>query len=62
MGGASKCIGDGQTYFWADKSQNKGCTNLICPGFIQTDKSIPLSTPVGNASTYDGEQYDMSDP
>ncbi|CAL0318818.1 unnamed protein product [Lupinus luteus] len=58
-----RVFGDGQTYFftrWADKTKNKGCTNLICPGFIQTDKSFPVGTPLANASTYNGEQYDMS--
>ncbi|XP_019450602.1 PREDICTED: uncharacterized protein LOC109352875 [Lupinus angustifolius] len=58
-----RVFGDGQTYFftrWADKSQNKGCTNLICPGFVQVDKSFPLGTPVGPASTYNGKQLEMS--
>ncbi|XP_019434821.1 PREDICTED: uncharacterized protein LOC109341374 [Lupinus angustifolius] len=58
-----RVFGDGQTYFftrWADKTRNKGCTNLICPGFVQIDKSFPLGTPVGPASTYNGKQREMS--
>ncbi|KAE9617176.1 putative neprosin [Lupinus albus] len=44
----------------ADKSQNKGCTNLICPGFVQTDTSFHLGQPMENTSTYNGKQFEMS--
>ncbi|CAL0303630.1 unnamed protein product [Lupinus luteus] len=44
----------------ADKTQNKGCTNLLCPGFVQIDTSFPLSKPVvTQTSIYNGEQFEM---
>ncbi|CAL0303635.1 unnamed protein product [Lupinus luteus] len=56
-------FGDDKTYFftrWADKTQNKGCTNLLCPGFVQIDTSFPLGKPVvTQTSTYNGEQFEM---
>ncbi|KAK7256947.1 hypothetical protein RIF29_30563 [Crotalaria pallida] len=55
--------GDIKTHFfiaWADKNTSAGCYNLQCPGFVQTDKSIYIDSPVINTSTYDGPQFDIS--
>ncbi|XP_019450592.1 PREDICTED: uncharacterized protein LOC109352867 [Lupinus angustifolius] len=57
-----KVFGDGKTYFftrWADKSKNKGCTNLLCPGFVQVEPSFHLGKPVADTSTYNGKQFEM---
>ncbi|KAF1896599.1 hypothetical protein Lal_00034298 [Lupinus albus] len=55
-------FGDDKTYFfvrWADKTKNKGCTNLICPGFVQVEPRYHLGKPVTNTSTYNGKQFEM---
>ncbi|XXG48485.1 hypothetical protein AAC387_Pa02g2919 [Persea americana] len=53
-------FGDNRTHlyvFWA--SDNGGCYNLKCPGFIQTNKNIEIGGTIASVSVYDGEQYSM---
>ncbi|CAL0303642.1 unnamed protein product [Lupinus luteus] len=57
-----KVFGDGKTYFfirWADKTKSKGCTNLICPGFVQVEPGYVLGKPVAYTSTYNGKQFEL---
>ncbi|KAL9679274.1 hypothetical protein QQ045_017131 [Rhodiola kirilowii] len=38
--------GDGFTRlfgYWHDGTNNKGCYNTLCPGFVQVDKEIPIN-------------------
>ncbi|XP_019450590.1 PREDICTED: uncharacterized protein LOC109352865 [Lupinus angustifolius] len=43
----------------ANKTQNKGCTNLLFLGFVQVEPSFHLGKPVANTSTYNGKQFEM---
>ncbi|KAE9617140.1 putative neprosin [Lupinus albus] len=57
-----RVFGDGKTYFfirWADKTKNKGCTNLICPGFVQVEPRFHLGKPVAQTSIYNGKQFEL---
>ncbi|KAE9617139.1 putative neprosin [Lupinus albus] len=57
-----RVFGDGETYFfirWADKTKNKGCTNLICPGFVQVEPRFHLGKPVDQTSIYNGKQFEL---
>jgi len=39
--------------------QGTGCTNLLCPGFVQTSTQIYLGTPFSNVSSVGGPQFSM---
>ncbi|KEH17517.1 carboxyl-terminal peptidase [Medicago truncatula] len=45
--------------YWASDNFKKGCYNLVCPGFIQTDKSITLGQSFNQTSTIDGWTIEM---
>lgn len=38
----------------------KGCTNLQCPGFVQTDKSITIGQSFNQTSIIDGSSVELS--
>ncbi|XP_019418633.1 PREDICTED: uncharacterized protein LOC109329424 [Lupinus angustifolius] len=46
-------------YWTRDAYQSTGCYNLLCAGFVQTDKSIALGAAVSPISSYNGEQVDI---
>ncbi|MGI3904198.1 MAG: neprosin family prolyl endopeptidase [Janthinobacterium lividum] len=44
-------------YWTSDGYGNVGCYNLMCPGFIQTNKSVLIGADFQNYSTLLGQQY-----
>jgi len=40
----------------ADAYQHTGCRNVICPGFVQTNKNVVIGGTLTPTSTYDGNQ------
>ncbi|KAK6914795.1 Neprosin, partial [Dillenia turbinata] len=38
----------------------RGCYNLDCPGFVQTNRRFYLGAPIKPVSTYNGKQYEIS--
>ncbi|XP_043703766.1 uncharacterized protein LOC122653874 [Telopea speciosissima] len=54
-----RLYGDNKTHFFgywtADDSQRTGCFNVICNGFIQVNREIPIGAPFTKTSTYGGE-------
>ncbi|KAJ9679434.1 hypothetical protein PVL29_021383 [Vitis rotundifolia] len=54
--------GDGITRFFtmwtADYFETTGCMNTYCPGFVQVNSKIPLSSNFDQVSTVNGTQYD----
>ncbi|XXG64984.1 hypothetical protein AAC387_Pa05g2796 [Persea americana] len=51
-------FGDNKTHlyvYWA--SDNGGCYNLLCPGFVQTNSHIQLGSLISPLSVYGGQQY-----
>ncbi|XP_058746323.1 protein neprosin-like [Vicia villosa] len=45
---------------WTSNNFEKGCTNLQCPGFIQTDKSIIIGKSFNQTSTIDKFPVELS--
>ncbi|XP_012574267.3 protein neprosin-like [Cicer arietinum] len=55
--------GDTLTHFfisWNNNVQHTGCTNMLCPGFVQTSSRIYLGSPILNVSVYGGPIFSMS--
>ncbi|KAM3196919.1 hypothetical protein ACQJBY_072548 [Aegilops geniculata] len=45
-------------YWTRDAYHTTGCYNLMCPGFIQTNKNIAIGSSISRVSTYGGTQHD----
>ncbi|XP_037419456.1 uncharacterized protein LOC119284436 [Triticum dicoccoides] len=45
-------------YWTRDGYHTTGCYNLMCPGFIQTNKNIAIGSSISPVSTYGGTQHD----
>ncbi|XP_021999374.1 uncharacterized protein LOC110896219 [Helianthus annuus] len=46
--------------FWTPNGYRSGCYNMLCPGFVQTSRTISLGAAISPISTYNGEQYDAA--
>ncbi|XP_058763422.1 protein neprosin-like [Vicia villosa] len=46
-------------YWTADAYQSTGCHNLMCPGFVQTNKNFPVGGSIPKLSTYNGQQFGL---
>ncbi|KAL9991955.1 putative neprosin [Helianthus debilis subsp. tardiflorus] len=46
--------------YWTPNGYRSGCYNMICPGFVQTSRTVSLGAAIGPISTYNGEQYDVA--
>ncbi|CAN6363160.1 unnamed protein product [Urochloa humidicola] len=55
--------GDGSTrlfIYWTRDAYNRtGCYNLVCSGFVQTDKRFAIGGSLSPVSTYGGTQYEL---
>ncbi|CAJ2633856.1 unnamed protein product [Trifolium pratense] len=55
---------DDSTYFYSawtsDDFKSTGCYNMLCKGFVQTDRSYYLGSRIRKTSTYGGEMIEMS--
>ncbi|XP_027192646.1 protein neprosin-like [Cicer arietinum] len=47
-------------YWTADAYHRTGCYNLLCSGFVQTNKNIALGASIYPTSSYNGRQYDIT--
>ncbi|XP_058725816.1 protein neprosin-like [Vicia villosa] len=47
-------------YWTGDDYKSTGCYNLICPGFVQTNKRFAIGGAINKISTYNGRQYSMT--
>ncbi|KAE9593535.1 putative neprosin [Lupinus albus] len=48
-------------YWTRDAYEKNGCHNLLCPGFVQTDKRVALGAALSKpVSSYNGNQFDIS--
>ncbi|KAI6681540.1 hypothetical protein NL676_035421 [Syzygium grande] len=47
------------TYWTSDGYNKRGCYNVKCIGFVQTDKIFLLGSAIQPVSTYDGQQHDI---
>ncbi|CAJ2633853.1 unnamed protein product [Trifolium pratense] len=54
---------DHSTYFYAlwtsDNFKSTGCYDMLCKGFVQTDRSYYLGSRIRRTSTYGGEMIEM---
>ncbi|KAL9227467.1 hypothetical protein vseg_003151 [Gypsophila vaccaria] len=48
------------TYWTTDAYQATGCYNLLCSGFVQTNRHIAMGAAISPTSTYNGRQFDIS--
>lgn len=48
------------TYWTTDAYQTTGCYNLLCSGFVQTNRRIAIGAAISPRSSYRGRQYDIS--
>ncbi|KAG6603290.1 hypothetical protein SDJN03_03899, partial [Cucurbita argyrosperma subsp. sororia] len=48
------------TYWTSDAYQATGCYNLLCPGFVQTNRRIAIGAAIAPTSSYNGAQFDIS--
>ncbi|MFS7991312.1 putative neprosin [Helianthus anomalus] len=46
--------------YWTPNGYRSGCYNMICPGFVQTSRTVSLGAAIGPISTYNGEQFDVA--
>ncbi|KAM7253758.1 hypothetical protein ACFE04_031440 [Oxalis oulophora] len=46
-------------YWTADNYVHTGCVNLLCPGFVQTNRKYPIGATIKPVSTFGGKQYDI---
>ncbi|XP_027921779.1 uncharacterized protein LOC114179583 [Vigna unguiculata] len=47
--------------YWTNDSYHRtGCYNLLCPGFVQTNKKIALGAAISPISSYNGGQFDIT--
>ncbi|XVF25079.1 hypothetical protein REPUB_Repub13aG0182900 [Reevesia pubescens] len=47
-------------YWTSDGYQSKGCYNIECPGFVQTNNKVALGAFIKPISTYRGKQFEIS--
>ncbi|KAL5063400.1 hypothetical protein RYX36_025137 [Vicia faba] len=47
-------------YWTADDYKKTGCYNLVCSGFVQTNKNYAIGGAINQISTYNGVQYSMN--
>ncbi|KAL5063401.1 hypothetical protein RYX36_025138 [Vicia faba] len=47
-------------YWTADAYQSTGCHNLLCPGFVHTNKNFPIGAELPKHSTYTGQQFSIT--
>jgi len=47
-------------YLQNDSYHRTGCYNLLCPGFVQTNKNIALGAAISPISSYNGDQFDIT--
>ncbi|RHN41640.1 putative neprosin [Medicago truncatula] len=47
-------------YWTADGYKNTGCYNLLCPGFVQTNKNVVIGGTITPTSTYNGGQFEIT--
>ncbi|XP_028769949.1 uncharacterized protein LOC114727407 [Neltuma alba] len=47
------------TYWTTDAYQVTGCYNLLCSGFVQTNKKIAIGAAISPRSVYNGRQFDI---
>lgn len=45
---------------WQGYNSKRGCTNLQCKGFVQTDKSVTLGEPFKQTSVVDGQTVQLA--
>ncbi|MQM19928.1 hypothetical protein Taro_052944, partial [Colocasia esculenta] len=58
-----KLYGDYQTRlftFWTADGYRRGCYNLRCPGFVQTNHRFPLDATLRPISVYGGDQFEIT--
>ncbi|KAB2630097.1 hypothetical protein D8674_007616 [Pyrus ussuriensis x Pyrus communis] len=48
------------TYWTTDAYQTTGCYNLLCPGFVHTNRRFALGAAISPTSSYNGDQFDLS--
>ncbi|KAI6675381.1 hypothetical protein NL676_003287 [Syzygium grande] len=48
------------TYWTTDAYQATGCYNLLCSGFVQTNRRIAIGAAISPRSSYNGRQFDIS--
>ncbi|XP_074316248.1 protein neprosin-like [Silene latifolia] len=48
------------TYWTTDAYQTTGCYNLLCSGFVQTNRRIAIGAAISPRSTYNGRQFDIT--
>ncbi|KAH1075558.1 hypothetical protein J1N35_027886 [Gossypium stocksii] len=47
------------TYWTSDAYQTTGCYNLLCSGFVQTNKKVAIGAAISPRSSYNGRQFDI---
>ncbi|KAH9624563.1 hypothetical protein KSS87_000717, partial [Heliosperma pusillum] len=48
------------TYWTTDAYQTTGCYNLLCSGFVQTNRRIAIGAAISPRSSYNGRQFDIT--
>ncbi|KAL4586953.1 hypothetical protein LXL04_011601 [Taraxacum kok-saghyz] len=48
------------TYWTNDAYQTSGCYNLLCSGFVQTNRRVAIGAAISPISVYNGGQFDIS--
>ncbi|KAF8098636.1 hypothetical protein N665_0261s0006 [Sinapis alba] len=48
------------TYWTSDAYRSTGCYNLLCSGFVQTNRRIAIGAAISPRSSYRGGQFDIS--
>ncbi|KAF8081959.1 hypothetical protein N665_0855s0014 [Sinapis alba] len=48
------------TYWTSDAYRTTGCYNLLCSGFVQTNRRIAIGAAISPRSSYKGGQFDIS--
>nr|GMD95462.1 Glycine--tRNA ligase beta subunit like [Ipomoea batatas] len=48
------------TYWTSDAYHTTGCYNLLCSGFVQTNRRIAIGAAISPTSSYNGRQFDIS--
>ncbi|XP_010415738.1 PREDICTED: uncharacterized protein LOC104701696 isoform X1 [Camelina sativa] len=48
------------TYWTSDAYRTTGCYNLLCSGFVQTNRRIAIGAAISPRSSYRGRQFDIS--
>uniref|UniRef100_A0A1D1Z1R5 Periplasmic nitrate reductase n=1 Tax=Anthurium amnicola TaxID=1678845 RepID=A0A1D1Z1R5_9ARAE len=48
------------TYWTTDAYQATGCYNLLCSGFVQTNRRIAIGAAISPISSYNGRQFDIT--